>query len=284
MTKIKIFNLSKMIFGSFLYAAGICSFLNPADIAPGGASGTSIILNHLFGLPIGTMSILINIPILYFGFRKLDKSLIIKTVFALLFTSFVIDFVATPLFPVYAGDRLLASVFGGILFGTGLGIIFSSGFTTGGTDIVSMLLRLKFPHVRIGIAILIVDFFVIAASVIFFGEIETGFYGIITLFFSGKVVDFFVYYGDSSRLAFIITDKAQDLSHAIIKKLGRGVTIINAEGAFTGNERKILLCAVRHREFANLKNLVFDTDEKAFLTSAVSDGIFGEGFFRKQLF
>ena len=284
MKKQTVLNILKVVGGAFIYAIGISCFLNPASIAPGGASGISIILNHLFGLPIGVVSIFINIPVLYAGYKKLSSNLIIKTIFALILTSFIIDFIVTPFFPVYTGDRLLGSVFGGILLGIGLGIIFSAGYTTGGTDIVSMLLRLKYPHLRIGIAILIVDCFVLAASIIFFHDIEAGLYGVISLFFSGKLVDFMVYSGDSSRLTFIVTSKPKDVIESIIKKTGRGVTLINAEGGYTGENKKIVLCAVRHREFSSLKDAVFEADESAFFTSAVSDGIYGTGFFKKHLF
>lgn len=273
-----------VIVGSHLYAIAIVCFLNPANIAPGGATGTSIILNHLFGLPIGTVSILINIPILYAGYRKLSRGLIVKSSIALILTSLLIDVVITPLLPVYSGDRLLGSVFGGVLLGIGLGMIFSAGYTTGGTDILSLLLRLKFPHLRIGLAILIIDCFVLAASVLLFHDIEAGLYGIIALFCSGKLVDSMVYYGDSSRIAFIVTSRHKEVCEAILNRLDRGVTVINAEGGFTGETRKIIMCAVRHREFSKLKDTVFETDDNAFLTSSVSDGIYGEGFFRQKLF
>ena len=147
-----------------------------------------------------------------------------------------------------------------------------------------MLLRLKFPHLRIGIAILIIDCFVLLASVLFFHDIEAGLYGVISLFASGKLVDFMVYSGDSSRLTFIITSKEKEVIEQINKRIDRGVTIINAEGGFTRENKKIVLCAVRHREFSALKEAVFDADSKAFFTSAVSDGIYGEGFIRKHLF
>lgn len=273
-----------VITGAHLYAIAIVCFLNPANIAPGGASGLSIIFNHLFGFPIGTMSIIINLPILYAGGRKLSKKLIIKTSAALIFTSLLTDVVITPIMPIYTGDRLLGSVFGGVLLGIGLGMIFSAGYTTGGTDILSMLLRLRFPHLRIGLAILIIDCFVLAASVLLFRDIEAGLYGIIALFCSGKLVDSMVYYGDSSRIAFIVTTRHEDVSSAILSKLDRGTTVINAEGGFTGETRKIIMCAVRHREFSKLKDTVFEADNKAFLTSSVSDGIYGEGFFRQKIF
>ena len=283
-TKTNLKTAVYVIAGAHLYAAGIVCFLNPADIAPGGASGISIILNHLFGLPIGTVSILINLPILYAGYRKLNRNIIVKTSVALILTSLLIDVVLTPILPIYTGDRLLGSVFGGVLLGIGLGMIFSAGYTTGGTDILSLLLRLKFPHLRIGLAILIIDCFVLAASVILFRDIEAGLYGIIALFCSGKLVDSMVYYGDSSRIAFIVTNHHKEVSEAILKKLDRGTTVISAEGGFTGDNKMIIMCAVRHREFSKLKDTVFETDSNAFLTSSVSDGIYGEGFFRQKLF
>jgi len=263
-----------------LYGAGICCFLEPASIAPGGVSGISIMVNFLTGLPIGITSILINIPVLIAGYIFLDKKLIKNTVFALVLTSAIIDYIITPLFPVYSGDRLLGSVFGGIFMGIGLGIIFSCGSTTGGTDILSLLMKKKFPNLRMGIAMLIIDCIILAFSMLVFKDTESGLYGIISLYCSTKLIDFFVYSGDRASLVFIISKETEKISSAIMNSMNRGVTLLDATGGYSGNKNKIIMCVVRRQEFPVLKQITLEADETAFLTAANSENVFGEGFYK----
>ena len=277
-------NTVGILAGSFLYGAGIYCFLNPAHIAPGGISGISIMLNYIWNLPIGITSAMINLPIMIAGYFYLEKKIILRSIPALLISSFMIDFVIKYIFPEYTGDRLLGSIFGGVLMGAGLGIVFTRGCTTGGTDIVSLFLKKKFPHLRIGIAMLLTDCIILTASVLVFRDIESGMYGIITLFCASKLIDLFVYSGQNATLAFIFSVKYMEISEEIFKKLDRGVTLLNATGGYTQKNIKIIMCAVRKQEFPILKEIIFETDEKAFLTSAASEGIFGEGFSRNNIF
>lgn len=278
MRKNRFMNIISLLTGSLLYGTGICCFLEPANIAPGGVSGISIMLNYLFNAPIGISSILINLPILISGYIYLNKDVIKRTIPALVVSSLMIDLVIKNNFPVYSGDRILGSIFGGVIMGAGLGIIFLRGCTTGGTDVLSLFLKKKFPHLRIGLAMLIIDCIILTVSVFVFRDIESGMYGIISLFCSVKLVDLIVYSGDSATLTFIISHKHSEIASAIFNRLDRGVTILNASGGYTGNNIKIIMCAVRKQEFPILKETVFDVDDKAFLTSAASEGIFGEGF------
>ena len=268
--------------GSVLYAVGIYSFLTPSNIAPGGISGISIMLNYLFGLPIGTTSLVINIPVFIIGYYNLNRKIILKSIPALFLSSFILDFVAINFFPVYHGERLLGSIFGGIVMGAGLGLIFLNGCTTGGTDVLSLLLKKKHPHLRMGIAMLIIDCIILSASILVFNDIESGMYGIITLFCSTKLVDYIIYSGDAATLTFIISDKYKAIADKILTELDRGTTILNARGGYTGKNVTILMCAVRRQEFPILKELIFSVDNNAFLTSSASEGIFGEGFSQKN--
>lgn len=177
------------VLGSLLFAIGIVSFTEPANIAPGGVSGIAIILNYLWDvLPIGGLSIAINVPLMILSFKYLGRRASVKTICSLIISSLMIDWIAAPFFPVYSGDRLLGAVFGGVFMGAGLALIFLRGSTTGGTEIVSNLMRLRWPHISMGRAILFVDCAVIAASIVVFGNLESGMYGIISRFVPPKLL------------------------------------------------------------------------------------------------
>lgn len=267
-----------IILGSLIYAIGISVFLNPADIAPGGISGISIILNHLFNIPIGILTLVINIPIIIIGCVYLDPLIIKKSFAPLIISSVIIDLITQPYFPKYTGDRLIGSVFGGMLMGVGIGIIFNRGRTTGGTDIISLLLKKKIPHIRIGIAMLITDSLILTTSVIIFENIETGLYGIITVYTSAKFIDYIVYAGEKTTLVFIFSEKSKNISADISLKLDRGFTFLNGIGGYSEKNRQIIMCAVKKQEFPILKDIVKNTDENAFITAVSCEGIFGEGF------
>ncbi len=284
MKKKMLLNIFYSVSGSLAYGVGICCFLNSSNIAPGGVSGISIMANYLFGLPIGITSVLINIPILAIGYFKLSKRLITHTAAVLLFSSFITDYIVSPFFPIYSGDRLLGSVFGGVLIGVGLGLIFSGGNTTGGTDILSLLLKLKFPQLRIGIAMLIIDGIILSSSIIVFKNIESALYGIIALFCSSMLIDRIVYASDRTSLTFIISAKHSEIAKKILTELGRGVTIIDGVGGYTKSSVKIIMCAVRRQEFPQLKELTFSEDACAFLSTVSTEGIFGEGFYKNSPF
>ena len=264
--------------GALIYSIGIQCFLNASQIAPGGMSGVSIMINHLTGFPIGTISFLLNIPILFFGFRYLRRKMMYKTLVTLTIATILLDYIVTPFAPVYVGNRLLGSVFGGVLVGTGLGIVFLRGATTGGTDILSNLLQRRFPHIPIGKAILLIDCVIITFSVLVFRDIETGLYGIISLFCTTKVIDTIIYGTESGNMVLIISNDYQKISYAIMRRIERGVTLLQSQGGYTGTQRKIILCAVRRTEFASVKALTYGIDPNAFIIVSKADNILGQGF------
>ena len=267
------------VVGTFIYAIGLVCFLKPANIAPGGVSGITIILNYIWEwMPLGTTNLVINIPLIILAWFYLGKRFTIKTLCALALGTIMTDVVVTPFFPVYAGDRLLGSVFGGVLVGLGLGLIFWRGATTGGTEIVSGLLRLKFPQVSMGKALMFVDCAVLGASMLIFKNLESGLYGIIALFVISKVIDVIVYGVDQGNMVTVVSDKTPEITERILHDLDRGVTLLHGKGGYTGQEKEVLICAVRKSEFAQLKSIIREVDHGAFVVTTEAGEILGQGF------
>lgn len=292
MNNVKISNKNKerilidtlaMIAGSFIFAVSVSMFTSPNNIVPGGVTGVSTLLNYCFGLPIGTMSLIINVPIFIWGAIENGKGFLIKTIIATTVSSVLID--VTALFiPPYKGDVLLASLFGGILSGVGLALIFYSGGTTGGTDIIAKNIKNHRPYMSLGTIILIADIFVIVAAIAVYGNIENGLYAAITIFVGSKVIDTLVYgfARDNGQLMYIISDRYKEISDNIMFSLVRGVTILDGEGAYTKENKKVIMCAVRPRQVYKVKSIVNQIDPAAFIVVTKAGLITGTGF-PKQL-
>lgn len=264
--------------GSFIYAVGLVCFTQSAQIAPGGVSGLSIMINYMWGLPIGVLTLVLNIPLLILSYRFLGQRFTLRTVLSVLLCSVMIDMVVEPFFPVYVGNRLLGAVYGGVISGFGLSLIFMRGYTTGGTDIVSYLLRLKWPHISMGRAILFIDGLVIGLSMVVYKNFEVGLYAMISLFCSSRLIDTIVYGFDRGSMVIIVSAEAQQISERIMDEVGRGVTVLRAKGGYTGIDKDVLLCAVRNAEFVKLKSVVHQVDASAFIVAAEASQILGEGF------
>lgn len=261
-----------------MLAVGVYCFAEQADIAPGGISGIAILLKYLFNLPIGVMTFVINVPILYLGFRYLGKRFTLRSLITLAISSVILDFVVTPFFPQYTGDRMLASIFGGVCMGAGLGVIFLRGSTTAGTDIISCLLERRFPHIQIGTALMLVDCAILGASILVFRNLESGLFGLIALFCQTKVIDGIVYGLDKGRQVLIISPKNEEIAARIISEMERSATFLEARGAYRGQESPVLLCVLRLQEYHQLKTLVHEVDPDAFLVVSETAQILGEGF------
>lgn len=175
-------------------------------------------------------------------------------------------------------DPLLASICGGALMGLGLGLVFAQGATTGGTDVVARLLKLKFPWLPMGKLILIPDAVVLALAVLAFGHMEAALYGVVGLFVSTKVMDTVLYGMDTSKVAYIISDRWQDIKNVLLQDVDRGVTILHGEGAYTGTEKKVLLVAFKQKQIVHLKEVVHDIDPNAFFIVCDAHEVLGEGF------
>ncbi len=263
--------------GCFIFSIGLFCFTAANEIAPGGVSGLATIANHLFGIPIGTVSFLLNVPLLLLALRFLGRRFTVRTLKTVAILTLMLD-VVMPMIPVYHGDPILAALFGGVFMGAGLGIVFMRGSTTGGADIASMLIQRSFPHLSIGRVILAVDFVVLLLATITYRNIETLLYGLIAIFTQTKMIDSVLYGIDSGRLAIVVTNREQEIADVIINQLGRGVTFLDGVGAYRGEKRRVLLCAVRTQQFARLKKIVYGIDPTAFVIATEAGEILGDGF------
>lgn len=252
-------------------------FTAPNQIAPGGVTGVATLFNFAWGLPIGTMILVINLPLLIASWFRLGKAFTIRTLIVTVLSSVVID-AAAPFLPPFRGDRMLVALFGGVLAGAGLGLIYMRGATTGGTEVVARLLERKFRHIPIGRLILLVDALVVAASALVYRNVESALYAMVLIFVSTSLMDALVYGGDKGKMLLIMSKKEREIADAVLDRMERGVTMLNATGAYTGGERRVLLCAVRRSEMYQLRSLVMDIDPGAFLIVVSTDEVLGEGF------
>lgn len=265
--------------GCILYAVSVSMFTAPNNIVPGGVTGLSTMINYLFGFPIGIMTIIINIPLFIWGAAENGKSFLGKTVLATVVAAVCIDTVGLVV-PQYSGNTLLAALFGGIINGVGLALIFYGGGTTGGTDIIAKNINNHKPYLSIGKIIIIADIVVILGAMIVYGNIENGLYATITIFACSKVIDVLAYgfARDNGQLIYIISDNYEKISQNILQDMVRGVTIIDGHGAYSGEDKKVLMCAVRPRQVYKVKSIVNKTDPEAFMIVTKAGLINGRGF------
>ncbi len=263
--------------GTAIYALGVHVFTVPNQIAPGGVTGLATAVNALTSLPIGIFVSVINIPLILVGLKSLGRDFILKTLASTVFFTFLTDF-AYQWIPVYQGNTLLAALFGGALIGLGIAAAFIRNGSTGGTDIINRMIQKKFPHLAIGKVVLVSDIVVIAFATFVFRELETALYAIISMFVCSKVIDSIIYGVDVGKMVMIVSNHCEEISKAVTEELGRGGTIIPARGAYSGQEREILLCALRNNEFYKIKRLVNQIDPSAFLIVTNAGEVLGEGF------
>jgi len=266
------------LIAGFIYAIGVTVFNSPNQIAPGGVTGMSTAINYLTDIPIGTLAFLINIPILIVAYKQSGGRFLLKSIFGTVITSVFIDLLDFVNFPVYSGDVILAAIFGGALTGAGLSIIFLRGGTTGGTDIVALLISKKLRGFSMGRVILLIDCLVIAFAALVFKNIESALYSAISLFVSTQIIDTVLYGLDKGKVLFIVTEKQQEVSKAISESMHRGTTVIHSFGSYTGRKNNIVICAIRPNEVAAAGKVVTESDPNAFVIVGDAHQIIGEGF------
>lgn len=261
--------------GVFLMAISLNFFLEPNTIAPGGVTGLAVIIKKGTGMPVYLTNLLINIPLFIFGIIKLGKEFGIKTLFATLGLSFFLKLVP---YEIVTHDLLLSSLFGGVLMGLGVGLVFKFGGTTGGTDLAGAILNKSFPNISVPTFMMTIDMFVVIIAGIVDRKIETSLYSIITLYTSIKVIDL-ILEGMSYLKAFlIITNKPKEISKAIMEELDRGVTLFKGKGMYTEEDKDVLLCVVNRSQFTKTKDIVNLIDEDAFIMVTEMYEVMGEGF------
>ena len=267
------------VLGSALFAAGFAFFLQPNDLSSGGISGLALILVELtqFG-SVGVVSILINLPLFLLGGLKIGKRFFVGSLIGMLLSSVLIDGFAALHLP--AVEPVIAIVYGGVLCGLGVGIVFAAGTSTGGSDILVRLLKLRYRNVPIGQISLTFDALVVLLTGIVFRDMNKALYTGITVFLSGKIVDAVVYRFDYSKVAMIITKEYDTIAREIGDKLDRGATFLHGEGSYSGEETKVILTAVKKQQIAQLKELVMTLDPKAFVIVQEAHQVLGDGFHR----
>ena len=275
----QIKNFLFVILGCASYGLGFSLFLQPNHMNAGGVSGLSQLVAHITGFgSVPLWSVLFNIPLFILSIRGVGKKFFWGSLLGMVLTNtFISVFAAFPS-PVY--DPLLACLYGGLLTGFGVGLVFVSGCSTGGVDILARLLRPAFPNFPIGRIMLCVDLVIVALTGVVFGDINKALYSAITLYLCDKVLDSVVYGLDYSTVALIVSDHHKVIAQQIIEKLHRGVTVLNGHGSYTGQEKQVLLTAIKKRQAAELKNLIIDIDPHAFIILQESHQVLGEGFKR----
>lgn len=263
--------------GSLLFALAFDWFFAPNQVAMGGITGAAQVINALVpALPVGVLTIVLNVPLFLAGWRLIGFHLLASSLFSMAVSSAAIDLIALAWeFPPM--DPMLASLCGGALLGLGLGLVFSQGATTGGTDIVARLLKLKFPWLPMGQLILIPDGIVLAAAALAFGDVSAALYGAVALFVTARVMDTVLYGLDTCKTAYIISDNWQQIA-AVLLEQDRGVTILRGQGAYTGADKQVLLVAFRQRDIVQVRRTVHSLDPRAFMIVCNAHEVLGEGF------
>lgn len=281
MTKNKVQTLLKnngiWIIGCFLYSIGVNSFSIPNSIAQSGITGLAVIINHLTEFPVGTANLILNIPLLILMWIFLGKKLVARTLWVTVILSTALNLTAFIPFE-YKGNELLAAIFCGVLQGTGLGLIMITGATSGGTDIVGRLVHKRWPHITVGTIVMIADALVVGTGMLVFRSVESGLYAIVMIYVSTKVIDTLIYGTGNGKMLMIVTDKADEVSQAIVHSSPRGVSVIPAKGAYTGKDKNVLLCVARKHEISGILKTVNSVDDKTFIIVSEANEILGKGF------
>ena len=263
---------------SLFYAVSFVWCFDPNGIAFGGITGLAQIVNRLFpAIPVGVTVIVLNIPLFLLGWKLIGGKLLVSSLYAMFISSVFIDLI-TPLYDWQPMDPLLACIFGGLLMGGSLGIVFLQGATTGGTDLAARLLKLKFKWLPMGKLLMGVDLAVIILVALFFQNLNTALYGLVALYISTLAMDGILYGLDNAKVAYIISDHNKEIADAIVHDLDRGVTILQGQGAYTGADKQVLMCAFKQREIASIKAAVKGIDPDAFLIVCNAHEVLGEGF------
>lgn len=268
-----------MIIGSCLFSIGLEIFLVPNNITDGGVVGISIIVSHLTRIPLGIFLVLFNLPFLLLGYKQIGKTFAISTLFSVVLMS-----VGTSLLhPVKAItiDPLLAAVFGGIILGIGVGLVIRSGGSLDGTEIVAILFSKKTPF-SVGEIVMFFNFFILGSAGFVFGW-DHAMYSLIAYYIAFKMIDITIEGLDQSKSVWIISDESEKIGETITSRLGRGVTYLKGEGAFTGDEKKVIFSVITRLEEAKLKSIVDELDPKAFLAVGNIHDVKGGRFKKKDI-
>ncbi len=263
--------------GVILAAFGIGMFSVPNKIVSGGVSGISTILYYNLNIPAGISYYAINILLLVIGVKKLSKRFVIRTLVSSGLVSLFIDIFSN--LPPITEDIILASFFGGVIFGIGMWLTLIENSSTGGTDILGRIIQNQYPHVQIGKILMLIDLVIITFSFLTFRNADITLYGIMSLYLSTTTVDLLIHKLNVSKLVFVITQKGEPIAKKLIENSKRGVTMLDAVGAYTMNKKTVLICAMKENELPHFQKRVLEIDKEAFIMASESQKIFGKGFY-----
>lgn len=271
-----LYDILVCIIGSALVGTALSVFTIPNEIAPGGISGLSTALAYMLGVRVSVLTLVLNIPIMLAAYRLLGKCSFFYT---LLSTALLSGFIELASFlPVYTGNILIAAVYGGVLSGIGIGILFLRNITTGGTDLIALMLHKAFPNVPNGTILAVIDGIVVLIAVLVFRKIEVALTSVLTIYFSSKVIDLIAQGVDYAKVIYIVTDKGKELSAVLNSSTDRGNTVIKAFGGYTGAEKQLVITVTRRNVLAQTLRLIHATDPAAFTFVTDSTEVHGEGF------
>lgn len=271
--------------GTFFMAVGINVIYEPLSMVTGGFSGIGILVKKLTqttrwsGIPVGLTTLLLNIPLFVWGYCQKGKAFVKKTVYAASCFSFFLLII--PTFDIVKQDYLMAALVGGLLNGTGIGLVFSQGASTGGSDLLSVLTAKILPGFSASERLILIDTLIVAAGVFIFG-LEIGLYAVVAVFVTGKVSDAILDGLKFAKIAYIISDHPEEISEHILRKLGRGLTGLEGQGMYSEKHKMVLMCVVSKKEAVLLKDIVKNADNEAFLILSEAKEVLGEGFWREM--
>lgn len=267
----------KTLFGSAIFAFGFSLFLEPNNINSGGISGLAQAIAHVIGTQnVGLLSVLLNLPLFLIGGIRVGKRFFAGSLIGMLVSGVLIDLFAS--ISIGFQDALVSGIYGGLLCGLGIGVVFAAGTSTGGSDILVRLLKLHYRNVPIGMISMTFDALVVILTGIVFRDITRALYSGIAVFITGQVMDLVVYRFDYSKVAIIISDQAEAIAKAVAEKLDRGVTFLDGQGYYTRQDKKVVLTVVKKGQLADLKELVMERDEAAFVIVQEAHQVLGDGF------
>lgn len=267
--------------GALLVAIGVYTFAAFADIAPGGVSGIALIIHYFVPrLPIGSISLILNIPLLFIALRFLSRKFLLRTFRSLVVLAFFMD-VVMPLFPHYQttdSTRAIASIFAGVFTGAGLAVVYGNASCTGGTDLLTMSMKKVRPHLSLGSITMIIDGIIILAGGLVYGNVNAVLYGFLFTYVSAEIMDKMMYGVVSGKMALIITQDSKPIAKAIDSQIARGSTILQAKGSYSGQPKEIILSAMSRQQLPTLRKVLKTTDPNALLIILEYNEVFGSGF------
>lgn len=265
------------IIGGILYSIGVYTFAKSGEFAPGGVTGLALLCNKLWELPIGVSTLVINIPVVILSYKVLGRKFLLKSFQTMLISTILIDGIF-PYTPLYQGNRLLSAVFTGVFMGAGLALIYMRGSSTGGSDFLNVTIRKLWPHFSMGQIVMMTDIGIICIGGLVYGDIDAVLYGVISTYATSLVIDKILYGAGSGKLAIIITQDGKATADRIDKETQRGATLVKAKGAYSGDDRDMVMCACSKAEITKVRVAAYEVDPSAFVMITEASEVFGEGF------